>query len=527
MGYTVPNQLNLSVLPPQALVRYEKQLGTTSIGSIWLGRLLNGNDAGRVVVLRRIAKQWLSNKDAEWVMYGADAYAKVRHSSLLKLLGVLHQDADLVTISEHLESVRLVDLQRAVFDEGVPIPATVAVRIVLDAARATWKAHRLAAEVGIFPTERLFLPEGVHIASYGATLIGEVGVLSTLARCVVPRTVPELLAQLAPEELGARSAEVGSPEVFSLGVVLWELLANRWLFSRQSDSRTHQELLLAPIAGLDQIERFGMPVPDLLVSLVRRATARNPAERFASVNDLILAFERLPAHFVATEQQVAEVLRLRAGAGLTESRVDESERARSGTFAEIRASQPSISSNASSHDWDRPTFAQSSLVSRPPLFNGSVLPTAPATLRPEPQEHAVHTTSVPRLRRAGLLSIGLTMLAVGAFIVTVRGIAPRHAQTRSLGPPPAARLVAAAALPTPDAKTPPPAPSAPPELAAELGSDANAAASESLAPANLTKRGAKLKRAVLPHKGKGASSGTRPAPNSRLTGTSIDPQWGI
>jgi serine/threonine protein kinase len=532
VGSTVLNQANLSTSTAQALVRYEKHLSAASIGSIWLGRLLNGSDAGRVVVLRRIAKQWLSNKDAEWVLYGADAYSKVRHPSLLKLLGALDQGNDLVTVSEHLEGVRLVELQRSVFDEGVPIPATVAVRLVLDAARATCKAHRLAADVGIFPTERLFLPEGAYVTGYGATLLGELGVLSALAKCVIPRTVPDLLAQLAPEELGARSAQAGSPEVFSLGVVLWELLANRWLFSRDSDSRTHQELLLSPIRSLDQIERFGMPVPESLVRLVRKATERDPTQRFSSVNDLILALERLPAHFVATEQQVSEVLRQRVAALLKESRGDESERALSGTFAEVRSSQPSIaSSSVSSHDWDRPTFAQSSLVSRPP-YDCSVTPFTTTQTPPSSAPRTVVSTNA-------LLSITLTMLAVGAFVLTFRGLSPNPRLATTLAPAPAARVAPAAALPQVsqiqapaqaasiealEARAPEPIASALPTPEQPLS--ASASPPEGIAPVTPTKRTNTARRPAVQRKTT-ATQPAKPEPENPLTGTSIDPQWGI
>ncbi len=541
----MPNQANLSTPPAQALVRYEKHLSVASIGSIWLGRLLNGSDAGRVVVLRRISKQWLSSKDAEWVLYGADAYAKVRHPSLVKLLGVLDQDDDLITISEHLEGVRLVDLQRTVFDDGVPIPATVAVRLVLDAARATWKAHRLAADVGLFPSERLFMPEGVHITSYGAALLTEVGVLSALAKCVIPRTVPEVLGQLSPEELGARNAQAGSPEVFSLGVVLWELLANRWLFSRDSDSQTHQELLLAQIPSLDQIERFGMPVPDAIVSLIRKATERAPTQRFSSVNDLVLALEQLPAHFVATEQQVSEVLHQRAAALLKESRGDESERALSGTFAEVRSSQPSIApSSISSHDWDRPTFAQSSLVSRPP-FDCSVTPFTTTQSPPSSAPPSLVSTRAPRRRRIGFLSMSLTMLAVGAFVLTFRGYSPQPRQASTLAPAPAARVAPgpALALPTvprtafsPDQKpatgtppleqapleAPPPSASAPPPSAGP----ADTSDSDALVPATATKRKNATKRPSVQRRQR-AGRAAQPNQEGSLVGTSIDPQWGI
>jgi eukaryotic-like serine/threonine-protein kinase len=536
-------QANQSTTVPQAVVRYEQHLSTASVGSIWIGRLLNGNDAGRMVLVRRISKHWMSNKDAEWVLSAAAAYSKVRHPSLVKLLGILEQDDDLVSISEHLEGVRLVDLQRSVFDEGVPIPATVAVRVVLDAAKATWKAHHLAAEVGIFPTERLFMPEGVLLASFGGTLLTETGVLSALGRCVMPRTVPDLLGQLAPEELGAKNCQSGSPEVFSLGVVLWELLANRWLFSRESDSRTHQELLLSTIPRLDQVERFGMPVPEAIVKLVRKATDRDPGQRYASVNEFVHALEQLPAHFIATEHQVAEVLRQRVAALLNASKGGESNRALSGTFAEVRSAQPSAPPpSATSHDWDRPTFAQFSLVSRPP-FLGSVVPitsmTAPPR-QPAPIETAARS-SVPRLRkrRTGLLPVILTMATVGILVVTFRGLpqaprpvsSPAPAAAVAERPPNASPKTAAldtrahheserSRLARDSAQTPtttlPSMPQVPPET-----NTGHATA--------LTKSKAAVNRVRVRKTKPADSSPPTPAGSLTETGTetNIDPQWGI
>lgn len=562
MGNTVPKQVNRSSTPVQAQVRYEQHLCRANVGDIWLGRLLNGSDAGRTVVLRRIRKQWLSKRDAEWVLFGAQAYSQVRNPSLVKLLGMLEQDEELVSVSEHLEGVRLVDLQHVVFDEGVPIPATVAVRIVLDAARATWKAHRLAADVGTFPTERLFLSEGVLITTYGATLLGEIGVLAALSRCVVARTVPGLLAQLSPEEIGVKPTQTTSPEVFSLGVLLWELLANSWLFSRDSDSHTHQEMLLLEIPNLDRIERFGMPVPDTIVEVVRRATERDPARRFASVNDLIHALERLPAHFIATEHQVAEVVRQRAHTLLAASPDPALGRPRSGTFAEVRSTQPSIApSSASGHDWDRPTFAQSSLVSTAP-FPGSVSPVAntrlPSSFSDSSRASTVRTRP-PRRRRAGVLSLSLTMLTVALFVITFRGV-PEPLRPAFL-PAPAAAVVpeTTTAIPTalhvaqssePQAHSPQPsstgsAPAAVDESMPTAPQASNSATSESpstpvsplptMADSNATKTreksAASLKPAVQVHRAAArkprAARPPKAARDAEQGRSNLDPQWGI
>jgi hypothetical protein len=336
-----------------------------SIGTLWLGRLLRGNDAGRTVLLRQIERSVVTQKEFETIRNGSGAYGKVRHPTFVKLLGVIEQDNMLVTVSEHLVGVPLLDLLRQSFDTGSPLPATVSVRIVLEAAKATVKAHRLSAEAGLFPTKRLFLPEGVFIATFGGTLLTEVGTLSTIANATAVKAIPDVISQLSPEEIATNNEHAqGSPEVFSLGVLLWETLANQWLFSQENEENSKNDLLNLPIPSLDTIERFGTHVPEQLVELVKTAIERNPQRRFDSVDRFITAIEQLPAHFIATEHQVAETLREHANLLVIRATVEDSALTVSGTFSEVPQSRvPTLPPAGSTFDAESPTFAQRQLIS--------------------------------------------------------------------------------------------------------------------------------------------------------------------
>jgi hypothetical protein len=362
-------------------VRFERELVVGSVGTLWLGRLTAGTEAGRIVMLRRIPKDLLTPKDVGALVKIGEAYGKVRHPSLVKLLGVVEQDQDVICVSEHLDGVRLHDLLRNAMDRDAPLPATVAVRIVLDAARATTKAHRLAAEVGLFPSARLFVPDGVFVASFGGTLLTEVGVLGAIARTEQPRRFPDLITQLAPEEFHKAVPPNGSPEVFSLGVLLWEGLANRPLFSRDSQRTALQDLSNLPIPGLNCVERCGMPVPDSLAEVVRVATLRRPNQRYASVDAFAAALEQLPAHFIATEHQVASALREQAGDLVQQFHVDPSQSSLTLAFSRVHSGRMSTCPPPSdSQRWEAPTFAQSRLVSLPnvaPVFPDFDTPSVP------------------------------------------------------------------------------------------------------------------------------------------------------
>lgn len=345
------------------IIAFEKPISKTSIGCQWLGRVVAGDEAGRPVLVRQVDASLVEPTEADALFQCAKAYAKVHHPAFTKQLSLVEQGTAILTLSEHLVGIRLLELMARAFRGAVQIPATVALRIVLDAAHATVDAHRLSAEAGLFPSTRLFLTEGIHVAAFGGTLLTEVGTLATLGRCQAIGCQAEVLAQLSPEEAACGSLTRGSPEVFSLGVLLWECLANQWLFSREDDRKTRDELLRLPIPSLDRVERFGLPVPESLIELVATATDRRPERRFEDLQAFVDAIEHLPTHFIGNEYQVAETVRRLAGDALSRHSFDDTRQLTSGTFLGMPPSRRStIPPSSGPADFEPPTLAQRRLV---------------------------------------------------------------------------------------------------------------------------------------------------------------------
>lgn len=405
-------------------ISFERELTAGGIGTLWLGRLVAGAEAGRTVLLRRMPKERFSAKDIDALKKVAKAYSKVRHPSLVKLLGVVEQDDDIISVSEHLDGARWCDLMRCAITTDTPLSATVAVRVILDAARATLTAHRLAAESGLFPAERLLVSESIFVASFGGTLLTETGVLAALTRCTQSRSIPAVVAQLAPEELEGSKPSKGSPEVFSLGVLLWEALANRYLVSRDEVGQTLEDLQSRAVTPLNQFERFGIPVPDALTEIVRVATHRQPSQRFASVNEFVSALEDLPTHFLATEHLVACTLREQAAELLREFRAEPSQASLTLPFSEVRGSGASTQPPPDDeHDWERPTFAQRQLVAPERLANS--IPTAALSV-PSPQlsrdSEPPVATSIPTQSRKYAIGAGVALVAISVALLLTQAI---------------------------------------------------------------------------------------------------------
>lgn len=346
----------------EVLVQYERQLSTGLIGSIWLGRLASGEETGRLVTVRRIPMALLSADDVERIRLGAWAGARLRSPSIVKLLGVAEMDQELICISEYLAGVRLIDLERCLIQSETVAPVSVAVRLILEVARAAISARRLMTNIGVLSPLRVVCSDNALIALFGEVLLTDVGIMSNLLRSSGVTRLPAVMADLSPEELSPTGAAPGSSEVFTLGVALWQLLTNRWVKLAHSAIRMPSDSAeMRSIPPVNTVERMGLPVPEPVARLLRQATHRDAHKRFTSLETLVDAIEQLPAHCIATSRQFQSFIQQVAPQVLPECDTSATwsvqPRMLPGRSPSSRPTAPRIT-----YDFDPPTFAERRLV---------------------------------------------------------------------------------------------------------------------------------------------------------------------
>lgn len=93
---------------------------------------------------------------------------------------------------------------------------------------------------------------------------------------------------LAPERVRGKAAEVAS-DIFSLGLIVWEMLKGRMAYSAEEPVATMYQILEHPVPPLD------LPDPRISRSLdwiIARACARSPADRYQECATLYAALEQ-------------------------------------------------------------------------------------------------------------------------------------------------------------------------------------------------------------------------------------------
>ncbi len=189
---------------------------------------------------------------------------------------------------------------------GSPIPVGVALRIVHDivlGARAI-EACGASPALGDSLCGGL-IPDSILVGQDGKTRVCDAGIGAILRRSYEYGQHPDLLAYASPEQVDGTSTIDGRSDVFSIGVFLWEMLANRRLFSATQTQAVADRVRTLSIAPLDTLQRGAAgPMPAAIVAVAKRALERSASDRYPGTTALLQALESQCSEHMATPQTV-------------------------------------------------------------------------------------------------------------------------------------------------------------------------------------------------------------------------------
>lgn len=174
-------------------------------GPMHLGRLTKGEDAGRFVLLRELAAHEVQAMASE-----IDLARSIAHPKLLKLLGCVRSEGHTYLASEYVPGVALTEVRSALRKQRTTLATAVAVRIALDALKASLTARELLGSATGMAAGSVFHPDAIWLAEFGETLLipaptpaaapGRTPYTSTAAD-TAPGLIMELATGLSPARL--------------------------------------------------------------------------------------------------------------------------------------------------------------------------------------------------------------------------------------------------------------------------------------------------------------------------------------
>ena len=279
----MPTDLFPQQLGPYVLLRL---LGAGGMGDVYLalaGRL----GMEKPCVVKRLA-QHSTSEDGERFRREATLARKLSHGAIAQTLAVDEIDGELIIAQELLHGRSLSSVLATCLRSRDHLPSRLAVHIAREVARALSYAH----EQGV--THRDIAPDNVMLTFTGEVRLLDFGIARTTSdpRLTRPGWSVGREAYAAPEVAAGGGGDSRS-DIYSLGVLLWQLLARRPPPANE---------LLTPASRLNH------EVSPALDAIVARAAAPNPGERFERADDVLKALgAHLPADF-AGHAEIASFL---------------------------------------------------------------------------------------------------------------------------------------------------------------------------------------------------------------------------
>jgi serine/threonine-protein kinase len=257
------------------------------MAEIFLARHAGIEGFERLLVIKRILPAYAQDERfIEMFMAEARIAAQLNHQNIAQVYNFGHIDGRYFIAMEYVHGMSLIRLMERARHQDHPLPLAVALVICDGIAAALRCAHGKRGLDGkpLGVVHRDVSPHNVMISFEGEIKLVDFGVAKArLERRhrTSPGMVKGKYAYMAPEQLLGRHIDQRA-DLFSLGAILYELVAGERCFRGQTDLETMQHVLeREPDARTHRPD-----LPPALIRLIERCLAKQPENRYESVEAL-------------------------------------------------------------------------------------------------------------------------------------------------------------------------------------------------------------------------------------------------
>ncbi len=296
--------------------RILKLLGAGGMGEVYLAIDMR---LGRQIALKFLPRDLTSNEAAlRRFQQEARTASALNHPNILTIYEIGQAEGELFIASEYIDGITLrTALDRGKLELGTALGIAAQVAAALTAAHSAGVVHR-----DLKPGNIMIRPDGyVKVIDFGLAKLTQAADHDTRSEETGTRAgaVAGTLDYMSPEQArGLKTDE--RTDLWSLGVVLYEMVAQRRPFEGDTDSHVVVGILDHPVPPIEDAKHL----PRQLIGIIDRALAKDPAKRYQTAREMLTDLQAVGESSglgsgvrpLAIWRQGAEHRRLRLAAGI-------------------------------------------------------------------------------------------------------------------------------------------------------------------------------------------------------------------
>ncbi len=257
--------------------RLDRLIGEGGFGQVWEGYDLE--------LLRKIAIKLAKaegSRSGEIFLAEARKLAQLRHPGIISVHDIGRDGNTTFIISDLIEGADLAHFLR----RQRPAPKEIA-RMAAEAADALHYAHQHGF------IHRDLKPANLLVDHHGSVFIADFGIAWTDADPPLQASRVGTAAYMSPEQVAGEDRLDARTDIYSLGVVLYEMLAGRLPFHADNPVTLREQILFQSPPPLCST---GPTMAKRLGRVCLKCLAKNPADRYATAQDLANDIKALGQH---------------------------------------------------------------------------------------------------------------------------------------------------------------------------------------------------------------------------------------
>jgi serine/threonine protein kinase len=270
----------------QQRYRVLKRLAQGGMAEVFVAESAGIEGFKKQVAIKRVLPT-LSEKKQFIAMFLDEARlsAQLSHSNVVSVFDIGVGDNTYFIVMEYVDGADLKQILE--YQRGLPfhMPVEVAAFIATKICQGLSYAHELSAPDGrpLNIVHRDITPANILITRHGEVKIVDFGLAKASSQLADSDAgvIKGKFGYLAPETVQGQPVD-HRVDVFSVGIILWEMLAGRRLFLGETDYDTVMQVQAAEVPPLADINPA---VPPDLEAVVRGGLARDPEERYQTARD--------------------------------------------------------------------------------------------------------------------------------------------------------------------------------------------------------------------------------------------------
>ena len=268
------------------------EIAKGGMARVHLGRFAGPEGFSRMVAVKRMHPHLLANPEfKQMFLVEARLAARIRHPNVVPILDVQARGDELVIIMEYVHGESLYALLKTLRSTQQTPPLPIVSAIMVGLLQGLHAAHEAQDEHGepLGIVHRDVSPHNVLVGADGVTRVLDFGIAKAVqARDLTPGSLKGKVPYMAPEVI--RNDPVArQADVFSAGVVLWELLTGERLFR----STSNRGQLISILRGNYPSPQDFHPGTDAgLSQITMKALELDPEKRISDALSLAIEIER-------------------------------------------------------------------------------------------------------------------------------------------------------------------------------------------------------------------------------------------